>query len=103
MRQQLFRSSHGDRLFVPNFAVVVTDGIGNMNADSTVLQAGNAKIDGTHIILITVGTSYLTIRRQLIDRSPPSAQSTLADSIGIIFYRLSVPYEFTLVYMYGYM
>ena len=63
MRQQLFSSSHGDRLFVPNFAVVVTDGIGNMNADSTVLQAVNAKIDGTHIILITVGTSYFTIRR----------------------------------------
>ena len=56
MRQEMFSSQHGDRIFVPNFALLVTDGIGNVNKQNTVLEAVGAKTDGAHIILVTVGT-----------------------------------------------
>ena len=55
MRTQVFNNGHGDRNFVPNFAVLITDGVPNVNPEQTVYEAIDAKLDGTHIILITIG------------------------------------------------
>ena len=51
----MFQTDNGDRQTVPNFAILFSDGVPNMNEESTVTEAIDAKIDGTHFILVTMG------------------------------------------------
>lgn len=54
MRTEVFQENKGDRLDVPNYAIVLTDGESNINADMTVKEAIQARIEGAHIIVVTV-------------------------------------------------
>lgn len=54
MRTQLFTEANGDRLDVPNYAIVLTDGESNINAEMTVKEAIQARIEGAHVIVVTV-------------------------------------------------
>ena len=55
MRKIVFDSQNGDRPDVPNYCILITDGIPNLSVDSTVQEAIQARIDGTHIVVVTVG------------------------------------------------
>lgn len=50
----------GDRRGVPNTAIVVTDGVSNINQDRTQIEASNARAKGIHIYAIGIGLSDLT-------------------------------------------
>ena len=54
MRQAMFTARNGDRLDVPNFAVVVTDGQSNVRREDTIPEAIQARIEGVHIMAVTV-------------------------------------------------
>uniref|UniRef100_A0A0L8FLC0 VWFA domain-containing protein n=1 Tax=Octopus bimaculoides TaxID=37653 RepID=A0A0L8FLC0_OCTBM len=57
MRTEMFAAENGDREDVQNIAVVVTDGVSNINSYNTVTEAELAKNDGIHIYAIGVGLS----------------------------------------------
>lgn len=55
MRTQMFSQDNGDRSDVENIAVVVTDGVSNINSRRTVPEAEQARADGIHIFVIGIG------------------------------------------------
>lgn len=60
MRTDIFGSINGDRPNVPNYCVLITDGIPNVRVNATVQEAIQARIDGTHIVVVTVGKGLNT-------------------------------------------
>jgi collagen type VI alpha len=65
MRKDVFSAIDGDRPNVPNYCIMITDGIPNVRVNATVQEAIQARIDGTHIIVVTVGKGLDTGRNYL--------------------------------------
>ncbi|XP_069108494.1 cartilage matrix protein-like [Argopecten irradians] len=57
MRTEVFQIIHGDRPNVPNIAIIVTDGVSNINARRTVPEADEAKAVGIEIYALGIGLS----------------------------------------------
>uniref|UniRef100_A0A2C9JVB5 VWFA domain-containing protein n=1 Tax=Biomphalaria glabrata TaxID=6526 RepID=A0A2C9JVB5_BIOGL len=55
MRSVMFTAGNGDRSDVNNVAVVVTDGVSNINSRRTVPEAEQARAEGIHIYAIGIG------------------------------------------------
>jgi collagen type VI alpha len=53
-RTQMFTQANGDRFDVPNYAVVITDGESNVNPEDTIPEAIQCRIDGIHVMAVTV-------------------------------------------------
>ena len=62
MRSVMFTRANGDRPNVDNIAIVVTDGVSNINARRTIPEAEQARADNIHIYAIGIG---LTDTREL--------------------------------------
>ena len=60
MRTQMFTAANGDRPGVPNVAIVITDGVSNINARRTIPEAESARADGIHIYAIGIGLTDTT-------------------------------------------
>lgn len=58
MKNQAFSLANGDRTDVPNIAIIVTDGHSNINAEQTIPEAIQARVDGTHMIVATVENDH---------------------------------------------
>ena len=54
MRSQMFSRASGDRSDVPNFAIVITDGQSNINKRNTIPEAVESRIEGVHVMAVTV-------------------------------------------------
>ena len=65
MRKNMLVEVNGDRPLVPNYCILITDGLPNMMVNATVAEAIQAKIDGTFIIVVTVGKGLNTGRNYL--------------------------------------
>ena len=55
MRTEMFTRQHGDRPGVQNMAIVVTDGVSNINSRQTLPQAQAARREGITIYAIGIG------------------------------------------------
>ncbi|KAK0067184.1 collagen alpha-1(XIV) chain, partial [Biomphalaria pfeifferi] len=55
MKSVMFTAGNGDRSDVDNVAVVVTDGVSNINSRRTVPEAEQARAEGIHIYAIGIG------------------------------------------------
>lgn len=55
IRETMFTSRNGDRPNVPNVAIIITDGISNINSRRTIPEADKAKDDDIRIFAIGVG------------------------------------------------
>ena len=53
--KKMFTPEYGDRPAVKNIAIVVTDGVSNINARRTIPEAESAKALGIHIYAIGIG------------------------------------------------
>jgi uncharacterized protein with von Willebrand factor type A (vWA) domain len=60
MRTRMFQAANGDRSGVPNVAIIVTDGVSNINADRTIPEAELARAEGIHIYAIGIGLADST-------------------------------------------
>ncbi|KAL3854705.1 hypothetical protein ACJMK2_013963 [Sinanodonta woodiana] len=60
MRTEMFTVANGDRPDADNVAVIITDGISNINARRTVPEAVQARAMGIHIYAIGIGLSDST-------------------------------------------
>jgi Mg-chelatase subunit ChlD len=70
MRIEMFNTANGDRLDVPNFAVVITDGESNVNDEKTIPEAIEARIDGIHVIAVVVGNGHQSLEIKGIASDP---------------------------------
>lgn len=52
---QMFTVENGDRIDVPNFAIVITDGQSNVNPEQTLPEAIKTRLAGIQIIVVSVG------------------------------------------------
>ena len=57
----MFTSTTGDRVDAPNIVIAFTDGNSNVNADSTLPMAVQARIKGIHIITVGIGNSRCVV------------------------------------------
>lgn len=57
---KVFQRSNGDRSEVPNVAILIADGVSNVNVKETVPQANLLKATGAKIIALGVTTSNMT-------------------------------------------
>lgn len=55
MTNKMFTSANGDRSGVDDVAIVITDGISNINSRRTIPEADNAKSKGIHIYTVGIG------------------------------------------------
>ncbi|XP_076459446.1 LOW QUALITY PROTEIN: uncharacterized protein LOC143292771 [Babylonia areolata] len=60
MRTEMFNPVNGDRAYVPNIAIVVTDGVSNINSRQTIPEAEQARAEGIHIYAIGIGLTDTT-------------------------------------------
>ena len=60
MRTEMFTAANGDRPGVPNIAIVVTDGVSNINSRRTIPEAEEARAQGIHIYAIGIGLTDTT-------------------------------------------
>ncbi|KAK3599021.1 hypothetical protein CHS0354_012500 [Potamilus streckersoni] len=74
MREQMFSFRNGDRPDIPNVAIILTDGVSNINARRTIPEAEQARAEGIHIYAIGIGLSD-TRELDAIASTPASANS----------------------------
>ena len=55
IRQQMFTQERGDRVDVPNYLYVVTDGNSNIQSELTVEEATRMRAEGVYIMTVSVG------------------------------------------------
>ena len=55
MRELMFSEENGDRPGVPNVAIVITDGISNIDAKRTIPEALKAHQKGIHVYAVGIG------------------------------------------------
>jgi Mg-chelatase subunit ChlD len=60
MRTEMFTPANGDRPDIPNVAIVVTDGVSNINSRRTIPEAEQARAEGIHIYAIGIGLTDTT-------------------------------------------
>lgn len=54
MTSQMFTSGSGDRPGVPNYAIIISDGVSTVNQQDTLPAAVQAKNSGIHILAVTI-------------------------------------------------
>jgi len=59
LREYQFREDNGDRSDVPNYAILVTDGVSNMKNWRTIPEAHKLQDDGVHMFSIGIGLTNL--------------------------------------------
>ena len=70
MRSQMFNPANGDRPDVPNVAIVLTDGVSNLNSERTIPEAVKARAANIHMFIIGIGLADHTDEINLM-ASPP--------------------------------
>ena len=71
VREDMFSRENGDRPDVPNFMILLTDGISNVHANRTVPEAVLARASGIHIYPVGIGLVGYTHELDQI-ATPPS-------------------------------
>lgn len=74
MKEVMFSAANGDRENVPNLAMLITDGVSNVNSLKTIPEAESARAQGIHIYSIGIGLAD-TSELNKIASVPPSENS----------------------------
>ncbi|XP_033728441.1 uncharacterized protein LOC117317678 isoform X2 [Pecten maximus] len=79
MRQEMFTTVNGDRPDVMNIAIVITDGVSNINSRRTIPEAESAHGDGIFVYTVGIGLTDTT-ELDAIATPPASSNSFVVDS-----------------------
>ncbi|XP_021375359.1 uncharacterized protein LOC110464458 isoform X7 [Mizuhopecten yessoensis] len=79
MRQEMFTTVNGDRPDVMNIAIVITDGISNINSRRTIPEAESAHRDGIFVYTVGIGLTDTT-ELDAIATPPASSNSFVVDT-----------------------
>lgn len=74
---QMFTRYNGDRADARNIAILITDGVSNMNSERTLIEASTAKTRGIHIYSLGIGIED-TRELNAIATTPPSQNVFIA-------------------------
>lgn len=74
LREEMFTHQHGDRPEARNIAIVVTDGVSNVNPFRTLDEAALLKAADVHIYGVGIGLVELTELQQIV--SKPAEENT---------------------------
>ena len=78
MRAEMFRRNRGDRPAVKNYAVLITDGLSNINSRKVAREARKVRASGIHVYTIGIG---LTDTSEILSiASKPASENTFAVS-----------------------
>ena len=109
MRTVMFTPENGDRPDIPNVAIVLTDGVSNINSRRTIPEAEQARAEGIHIYAIGIGLTDETeldgIASKPVDENRFRVQefSELRDLRGKIFAALCASqfeFQFIIKHLY---
>ena len=76
MHKQMFSAAQGDRPGVRNIAILVTDGVSNLNTRQTIPAAKAARADGIHIYAIGIGLADTSELRNIA--SEPASENSFS-------------------------
>lgn len=76
MHKQMFTAARGDRPGVRNIAVLVTDGVSNLNTYQTIPAARASRADGIHIYAIGIGLADTSELRDIA--SEPASENSFS-------------------------
>lgn len=79
MRTNLFTPANGDRSDVENIAIVITDGISNINSKRTIPEAQLARDAGIHIFVIGIGLTETTEIDGIVSKPLDKNKFTVTD------------------------
>ena len=74
MKEVMFSAANGDRANVPNLAMLITDGVSNINAFKTIPEAESARAQGIHIYSIGIGLADTSELKKIA--SAPSSENS---------------------------
>ncbi|XP_041374607.1 matrilin-2-like [Gigantopelta aegis] len=77
--RKMFRVKFGDRRRVKNMAIVITDGVSNVNAKKTIPMARRARARGIHIYAIGIGLSKTKELNKIASRPVKKNRFTVQD------------------------
>ncbi|CAH1773013.1 unnamed protein product [Owenia fusiformis] len=55
VREQMFQAFNGGRASAPDYLILLTDGVSNLNSGQTINQADRASFEGIEIIAVGIG------------------------------------------------
>lgn len=73
MRENMFTAANGDRAPAPNVAILITDGVSNLDAERTVPEAVASHQQGIHIFVVGIGLTDTLELQQMA--SPPGVDN----------------------------
>ena len=76
----MFTQVNGDRDSAQNILIIVTDGNSNINPETTIPDAIDARTKGIHIIVVAVGTSLNLLELRGIASQPERQNVYSVDS-----------------------
>ena len=80
LRTEVYNSANGDRLEVPNVALIFTDGISNLNSERTIPEAVSTHASGVHLFVLGVGMNADFPEIHAVATPPPEDNLYLSDS-----------------------
>ena len=83
MWSEMFTAGNGDRAGVPNVAIVITDGVSNINSRRTIPEAEQARADGIHIYSIGIGLTDTTELDGIASRPVEDNRYSVQDFSGL--------------------
>ena len=86
LTNEMFSQVNGDRKHVPNLAIVITDGISNLNSDRTIPEAMRAKSRGIHVFTVGIGLTGATKEIDAISTYPPEQNRFLVRTFDELRY-----------------
>ena len=76
MRANQFTSEHGDRANIPNFAIIITDGVSTTNKEQTIPEAEIARNNGIYMLSIGITTATDENELRLMSSQPQQKHKT---------------------------
>lgn len=67
-RSEIFSAENGDRSNVSNIAILLTDGLSNVNADQTLQEASMTRMAGIQIFAVGIGLSNISEINRIASR-----------------------------------
>ena len=80
LRTEMFNPANGDRPGVPNVAVIITDGVSNLNSERTIQEAMLTHSVGIHVFVIGIGLTGDTVELQALSTVPVEDNRFLLES-----------------------
>ena len=85
LRQEMFHNRNGGRDRVKDYAIIITDGNSNIDPENTIPEAVQTRIQGIHIIVVSVGKDMNWLELEGIASEPQDRNIYNVESIRDLY------------------